>query len=186
MKFVPIVTKLCGVVAIQLLSGCALSASEVVKNVEPTISVRDDALPKPTQTTWSTPEPTSIALPTKGVPPESPASVVPQCEGVNATIWYRFKQSGMDCKYVIALRNALLQMGGEDELDTLMLKYHSLNCTENGGKGQGEPLPYDPSKKIYGGEELLYKVKPGESKSTEGETLRYDLGKSVPCRTPKK
>lgn len=186
MKFVPIVMKLCGVVAILLLSGCTLPAPQAAKVVEPTINVREDALPKPTQTTWSTSEPTTpSAQPTQKVEVTPPASAIPSCDGMDPVISYRFARSGMKCEQVLALRNALRQSFAEDELDAALLKYHTRYCTEFGDQSKGEEMPYDPSKKSHGGEDLRYRIKPGESKVIEGETLEYDLGKFVPCRTPK-
>ena len=178
MKFVP---KLCSAVALLLLSACSLPAPETGRVAEEAKTFIGEGMPKPTQTTWATAEPTPTETAKSDVDPS--VSLLSECEALDKTIAFRFQKSGLKCARVLELRARFVQEVGEEMADWALLAYHSELCTENGGKQEGEQMPYDPSKKSHG-EELLYKVKPGENKVPEGETLEYDLGKFVLCSTP--
>jgi hypothetical protein len=178
MKFVP---KLCSAVVLLLLSACSLPAPETGRVAEEGRIFIGEGMPKPTQTTWATPEPTPTESAKSSVTPSG--SMLDECEKLDKAIAYRFQMSGVKCAQVLELRARFVQEVGEEMADWALLAYHSELCTENGGTQEGKQMPYAPSKKSHG-EELLYKVKPGENKVPEGETLEYDLGKFVPCRTP--
>ncbi|HEX7483800.1 MAG TPA: hypothetical protein VF281_01480 [Candidatus Saccharimonadales bacterium] len=178
MKFVP---NLCVAAALLLLTACSMPAPETPRVVDAKIVVGEGSMPKPTQTTWVTLEPEPTESTKSNVGPSD--SMLDECEKLDKAIAYRFQKSGVKCAQVLELRVQFVQDLGEQMADWALLAYHSEFCTEKGGKQEGEQLPYDPSKKSHG-EELLYKVKPGQGKATEGETLEYDLGKFVPCRQP--
>ena len=179
MKFAP---TLCAAAALLLLSACSLPAPETGRVAEEAKIIVGEGMPKPTQTTWAIPEPTSTESAKSNVAPSD--SVLDECEKLDKTILFRFQKSGVKCAQVLVLRAQFVEKVGEEMADWALLAYHSEFCTENGGKPEGEQAPYDPSKKSHG-EELLYKVKPGESKSPTGGLEDGERHEYVPCRTPK-
>jgi hypothetical protein len=177
MKFVP---KLCAAVGILLLSACSSPAPETGSVAEEAKIVIGEGMPKPTQTTWATPESTITDQPKTQT--EAPVSSLPSCDGLDKTIVFLYTKSEMKCVQLLELRDQLLQSFGEDEVDFALLQYHNRYCTEFGGQGGGEMLPYDPSHKTSG-EEAIYRTKPGASEP-QGDTADRKLGKYVPCRQP--
>ena len=169
MKFAP---TLCAAAALLLLSACSTPVSEAGRVAGETQIVIGGGIPKPT--------PTETAKSNVG----SSDSVLDECERLDKTILFRFQKSGVKCAQVLELRAQFVEKVGEEMADWALLAYHSEFCTENGGKPEGEQAPYDPSKKSHG-EELLYKVKPSESKSPTGGLEDGERHEYVPCRTPK-
>ena len=177
MKFAPKkISVVAGVLLLLLLSGCSASVPNPAKIVV------GDGMPKPTQTTWATPEPT----PTESAKSSEGLSVstLPECEKLDKATVYRFQKSGVKCPQLLELRARIVQEVGEEMADWALLAYHSENCTKSAGKPEGEQAPYDPSKKSHG-EQLLYKVKPGESKTPTGNLGDGERYEYAPCRTPK-
>ena len=175
MKFVP---TLCAAAALLLLSACSPPASETERAADETQIVVGSGMPKPTQTTWSTPEPTPTETAKSDVEPSD--AVLDECERLDKTILFRFRKSGVKCAQVLELRAQFVEKFGEEKADGALLAYHSENCTENAGEPEGEQLPYNPSEKSHG-EVLLYKVEPGESKTPTGSLEDGERRKFAPC-----
>jgi hypothetical protein len=137
-----------------------------------------EGMPKPTQTTWATAEPTPTGSIEINVDPSD--SMLAECEKLDKTIALRFQMSGVKCAQVLELRALMVEKFGEEKADWALLAYHSELCTENAGEPEGEQLPYNPSEKSHG-EQLLYKVKPGENNTQSGGLEDGERRKFAPC-----
>lgn len=175
MKFVP---TLCAATALLLLSACSTPAPGAERVAEEAKIVIGEGMPKPTQTTWATAEPTPTESTKSSVTPSD--SMLDECKKLDKAIAYRFQKSGVKCAQVLELRAQFVEKVGEKMADWALLAYHSENCTENAGEPEGEQLPYNPSEKSHG-EELLYKVKPGENNTQSGGLEDGERRKFAPC-----
>ena len=165
MKFAP---TLCAAAALLLLSACSTPVSEAGRAAGETQIVIGGGIPKPT--------PTETAKSNVG----SSDSVLDECERLDKTILFRFQKSGVKCAQVLELRAQFVEKVGEEMADWALLAYHRESCTENAGEPEGEQLPYNPSEKSHG-EQLLYKVKPGENNTQSGGLEDGERRKFAPC-----
>jgi|GEM_PF-4529114 len=175
MKFVP---KLCITVVLLLPALLLPACSSPARVADATVAIGEGSIPKSTQTTWATPEPTPTESAKSNVGPSD--SMLDECEKLDKVIAYRFQKSGVKCAQVLELRAQFVQEVGEQKADWMLLAYHSENCTEKSGQNHSKDLRYDPSKKTHG-EELLYIVKPGESDTPTGTLGKGEQYKFTPC-----